>query len=40
MKDLVHIQRRLNHLLILSEVILQISERGEEHRLQQNLVAT
>lgn len=39
-KDLVHVQRGFDHLLVLNKVRLQVSERRDERRIQQNLVAT
>ena len=37
--DLVHVQSGFDHLLIFDEVGEQVPERGDEHGLQQNLVA-
>lgn len=39
-EDLVHVQSGFNHLLVLHKVVLHVSERRQEHGLQQDLVAS
>lgn len=38
--NLVHVQSGFDHLLVLGEVCLQVSERRDKHGLQQNLEAS